>query len=308
MTIKRAARPDSNFYLLDKDISEDKRLSWGARGMLVFLLGKPDNWSISISHLIKETQGSSRKSGRDAVYSILGELEDAGYLRRSRGRGEKGEFGKTDYTISETPYTENPDVVDSPDTDQPDTDYPHTANPPLTSIEGLTSTEELTSTENNKTAPEANAPVAGSNVVEFQSAKPRVDIPDDMPGPKAESAKTYRSWANYAMCYRNRYSVWPLWNAKVAGQFSNLVDRVGADLAPAVAAYYVRSNNQFYVTKGHAVGPMLNDCESLATQARTGQGMTASKARQLDSTQTNADAAAETKRLLAMDAEAEGWQ
>lgn len=157
-------------------------------------------------------------------------------------------------------------------------------------------------------APEASAPVAGSNVVEFQSAKPRVDIPDDMPGPKTESAKTYRAWANYAMCYRNRYGVWPLWNAKVAGQFSNLVDRVGADLAPAVAAHYVRSNNQFYVTKGHAVGPMLNDCESLATQARTGQGMTASKARQLDSTQTNADAAAETKRLLAMDAEAEGWQ
>lgn len=305
MSIKRAARPESNFYLLDKKISEDNRLSWGARGMLVFLLGKPDNWSISVAHLIKETQDSAKKSGRDAVYSMLSELENCGYLRRSKGRGKKGEFGKTDYIISETPLTDNPDVVDSPDTVLPDTDQPYTGNPTLTSIEYLTSTENSTSTENNKTAPEADATVTDSNVVEF---KPRVEIPNDMPGPKDQSAKTFRPWANYAMAYRHRYSCWPVWNQRVAAQLSNLVDRVGQDLAPAVAAYYVRSNNQFYVTKGHTVGLMLADCEALATQARTGRGMTNAKARQLDSTQTNFDNAAESERLLDAAFDAEGWE
>jgi hypothetical protein len=52
MAIIRGSRPDKNFYILDKTISEDKRLSWGARGLLVYLLGKPDHWRVSTAALI----------------------------------------------------------------------------------------------------------------------------------------------------------------------------------------------------------------------------------------------------------------
>jgi hypothetical protein len=303
MSIKRAPRPESNFYLLNKSISEDQRLSWAARGLLVFLLGKPDHWQVSVAHLIKETQGAYKKSGRDAVYAMLTELEKAGYLARERGRGKAGEFGKVDYIVTETPHTDNPEAVDSPYTGYPDTAEPDTANPTLVSTEGLVSTEELPSTDQNNVAPDDESPVAAGNVVAIRSPdKPRCEIPSDMPGPKDQNAKTFKAWANYAMAYRRRYGVFPIWNQKTAGQMGQLVDRVGKDLAPRVAAYYLGMNNQFYVTKSHPVGLLLSECESIATQMQTGSQMTQTRARQMDSTQSNLSNVDEAKRLLAS-----GW-
>jgi len=141
MSIRRAPRPEGNFYLLDKRISEDKRLSWGARGMLIFLLGKPDHWEVSVANLINETTGSTKKSGRDAVYGMLKELESAGYLSRDKARAKGGEFGGVDYIVHESPLTEKPDTV------KPYTDEPDTVNPTQVSTEGLVSNESEVSTE-----------------------------------------------------------------------------------------------------------------------------------------------------------------
>lgn len=135
MSIRRAPRPETNFYLLDKRISEDKRLSWGARGMLIFLLGKPDHWEVSVANLINETTGSTKKSGRDAVYGMLKELESAGYLSRDKARSKGGEFGGVDYIVHESPLTEKPETV------KPYTDEPDTVNPTQVSIEGVVSNE-----------------------------------------------------------------------------------------------------------------------------------------------------------------------
>ena len=133
--ITRAPRPTSNFYLLDKAISEDKRLSWAARGLLIFLLGKPDNWTVSPAALVNETAGSSRSVGRDGVYAILKELKDVGYLRMVGNRSEGGTFAGADYLVSESPHTPFPDAVDPPHAAEPDTDKPDTANPTQVSIE-----------------------------------------------------------------------------------------------------------------------------------------------------------------------------
>lgn len=141
MSIRRAPRPESNFYLLDKSISEDRRLSWSARGMLIFLLGKPDNWVVSVASLINETADSGKKSGRDAVYGTLKELEKAGYLTREKARSDAGEFGGVDYIVHESPLTEKPETV------KPYTDEPDTVNPTQVSIEGLVSNETSASTE-----------------------------------------------------------------------------------------------------------------------------------------------------------------
>ena len=119
--ITRAPRPTSNFYLLDKAISEDKRLGWAARGMLIFLLGKPDNWTVSPAALVNETAKAMRGTGRDGVYAILKELKDAGYLRTVGARSESGIFAGADYIVCESPHAEIPDTADLPDTAQPDT-------------------------------------------------------------------------------------------------------------------------------------------------------------------------------------------
>lgn len=163
--------------------------------------------------------------------------------------------------------------------------------------------EPVSEPVNEPVAPDAEAPVASGNVVEILSPeKPRCELPHDMPGPKDQRAKTFKAWANYAIAYRRRYRVFPIWNKKTAGQIGQLVDRVGKDLAPGVAAYYLDMNNQFYVTKGHPVGLMLQDCEAIATQMQTGSQMTQTRARQMDSTQSNLSNVDEAKRLLAS-----GW-
>lgn len=130
MSIIRAPRPDSNFYMLNKSISEDKSLGWAARGLLVYLLGKPDHWSVNIQALVNEVSESGEKSGRDRTYAIINQLLDAGYITRQQGQKESGKFLKMNYLVSETPFRPLPD---KPDTVKPDTAEPHTVEPTLVS-------------------------------------------------------------------------------------------------------------------------------------------------------------------------------
>lgn len=142
MSIIRAPRPEGNFYLLNKTISEDQRLSWGARGMLVFLLGKPDHWKVSPAHLRGETASSAKPTGRDGIYGLLDELINAGYVRREQPRTEAGVLGEVTYLVSESP------LPDLPYPAEPLPARPHTANPTLVSIEGKQGLKKAVSTEN----------------------------------------------------------------------------------------------------------------------------------------------------------------
>jgi len=131
--IIRMPRPSSNFYVLDKRISEDPGLSWGARGLLVYLLGKPDHWQVSPAALVAETAGSTKPSGRDAVYGLLAELQATRYIVRSQARDAAGTLQPVQYLVGEcrrdAPLPENPEAA-------PLTALPYTANPRQVSIEG----------------------------------------------------------------------------------------------------------------------------------------------------------------------------
>lgn len=101
MSIIRGPRKTGNFYVLDKSISEDTRLTWAARGLLIFLLGKPDHWEVSIKNLRNETKQSRRPTERDGVYALLDELIQAGYVTRTQERLPSGKLGDVDYLVSE---------------------------------------------------------------------------------------------------------------------------------------------------------------------------------------------------------------
>ena len=135
MSIIRAPRKESNFYVLDKQISEDKRLTWAARGLLVFLLGKPDNWTVIVHALINETKGTRKPLGRDGVYALLDELIQAGYVSRRQVRNAAGVLGEVNYIVSEEPLPANPDTAE-PLPAEPYTAEPLPANPTLPSNEG----------------------------------------------------------------------------------------------------------------------------------------------------------------------------
>ena len=142
-------------------------------------------------------------------------------------------------------------------------------------------------------ATQAEAMVAEGIVVPFTAQQPRCEIPADMPGPKDQSCKTFKAWANYAMAYRKRYHAWPVWNAKTAGQVGQLIARLGIEVAHHVAAYFLAINDARLINGCHNLGDLLAKAEAYHTQWVTNRQMNSTTARQQEQTQANINAAQE---------------
>ncbi len=99
------------------------------------------------------------------------------------------------------------------------------------------------------------------------------------PAGKSKSAET---WARYAEAYAARYGAQPVRNARVNGQLAQLVGRLGADEAPAVAAFYVQTRTSLYVAAKHCTDLLLRDAEKLRTEWATGNVTYQRDAREAD--------------------------
>jgi len=110
-------------------------------------------------------------------------------------------------------------------------------------------------------------------------------------------SKTGPTWMAYRTGYIERYQTPPICNAKVNGQLSQVVNRLGAESAPQVALFYLRHNEPFYVRSRHSVNFLLRDCEGLHTQMVTGVKSTTGEARNAE---RNDDAREQVKRVEVM--------
>lgn len=146
--------------------------------------------------------------------------------------------------------------------------------------------------------PQAAAKVVTGQVVPFAHQQPRVEIPSDMPGPKDQTCKTFKVWANYAMAYRKRYGAWPVWNAKTGKQTALLVDRLGADVAHHVAAHFLKTSDAAVLRKCHSLNELLANAESYHTQWVTGQRINGTTARQMERTEANHSAAEQAAQMV----------
>lgn len=118
-TIRRSARR-KRFVIVDQTAVEDERLSWAARGLLAYLLSRPDDWKVLVNDLRKRGN-----LGRDGIYGLLRELRGAGYVRFERNRDAQGRMRGGTYIVSEEPAP-HPGL---PDTVEPDPAAPHPAKP-----------------------------------------------------------------------------------------------------------------------------------------------------------------------------------
>lgn len=84
--------------MVDKFGLNDDRLSFKAKGILVYLLSKPNNWKVSVADLVKRS-----KEQEKSVRAGLKELTEYGYLVVKMGRDSSGKFGSTEYIIHEKP-------------------------------------------------------------------------------------------------------------------------------------------------------------------------------------------------------------
>lgn len=106
-TIRVAKR--NRFTTIDRRAVNDERLSYRARGILAWLLDKPDDWSAT-----RETIAAASPEGVTAVRSALKELSDLGYLVRTKVRLPSGRT-VTETVIHEVP----PEVGYQPAVNQP---------------------------------------------------------------------------------------------------------------------------------------------------------------------------------------------
>lgn len=101
------------FSIVDNKVIEDKRLSFKARGLLIYMLSKPDDWKFYTEELAKR----SNKDGISAIKSALNEIESAGYLTRKQEHKKNGQFTSQDWILTDTSTI--PPQVEKPLADKP---------------------------------------------------------------------------------------------------------------------------------------------------------------------------------------------
>jgi len=102
---------------VDNETICDDRLSWRARGLLIFLLSKPPNWKVMVSHLAEQ----SPKDGKAAVMAGLQELQEYGYLVKRPRAKQSGRFNGFDVLLYEIPDGTASDLTTRTATDLPST-------------------------------------------------------------------------------------------------------------------------------------------------------------------------------------------
>jgi len=130
-TIRRATRRHQ-YVVVDQRAIEDSRMSWAARGLLAYLLSRPNGWRVLVNDL--KQRGDLR---RDGIYKLLRELRAVGYVSFEPTRDSRGRMRGGTYIVSEVPHTALPEAV------TPDTAPPRPADPgalPTTDFHSLTTT------------------------------------------------------------------------------------------------------------------------------------------------------------------------
>ena len=97
----RVKKRPSNFVMMDKTFLEDDRLSYKAKGLLAYLLSKPDDWKVIVGNLV-----NSSKDGKASVYAGLKELKECGYYEKVPVRNEQGtRIIRWESTVYEVPIS-----------------------------------------------------------------------------------------------------------------------------------------------------------------------------------------------------------
>lgn len=97
----RVQKRPSNFVTMDKSFLEDARLSYKAKGILAYLLSKPDNWKVIVGNLVNYST-----DGKASVYAGLKELKECGYYEKTPVRNEQGtRITRWESTVYEVPLS-----------------------------------------------------------------------------------------------------------------------------------------------------------------------------------------------------------
>jgi len=150
MSTFRVVKDSENPYvMINKHFIYDSSISFKAKGILLYIFSRPDDWKIYEKEIVKHS-----KDSKDSVRTGIKELLDAGYMTREKSR-EQGKFKGYDYDVYEFPQLINRSGKSG--AEKPKTENPKTENPPLLNKEGTKELKELNNELNSTTTKEANA-------------------------------------------------------------------------------------------------------------------------------------------------------
>lgn len=142
----------TNFTVVPNYLTEDTSMSWKAKGMLVYLLGRPHDWEINIPHL-----STVSTDGESATRSGFSELEEAGYAYRIRHTNDAGQI--ISWSVYVRQDKNDPWPFENPDVENPHVEKPHVENHHQLNKDN---TKNLDNKENkNKTSEKASTEVDG---------------------------------------------------------------------------------------------------------------------------------------------------
>jgi hypothetical protein len=102
MGIIRIKKRESGYTLMSNNHLNNKKLSLKSKGLLSFMLSKPNSWDFSVMGLV-----SQLKESKTSVMSSINELIDLRYVKRLQNKVD-GKFSTCDYDVYEVPYAQNP--------------------------------------------------------------------------------------------------------------------------------------------------------------------------------------------------------
>lgn len=157
MSVYRKRKDRENPYVqLHKGFIYDKTLSFKAKGILVYLLSRPDDWQVYESEIIKHS-----RDGKDSVRNGIKELIEEGYISRSNHRTDNGKFAGYIYDVYEErqevlPEREIRSGLSAPG--KPSSEKPFSDNPPLLKNKETNQYNELKNDRTNNGAGPSDIP------------------------------------------------------------------------------------------------------------------------------------------------------
>ena len=115
---------NSDYTVMSNHHLRNRALSLKAKGLLSQMLSLPEDWDYTLQGLARINRESI-----DAIRQAIRELEQAGYIQRSRERDEKGRLRGADYVIFELPQPVPASF--SPTLENPTLENPTQENPTL---------------------------------------------------------------------------------------------------------------------------------------------------------------------------------
>ena len=116
--MKTIIKTRENFTTIHNSLISDTEISYKAKGILIYMLSKPDGWNYNAKEIAKNS-----KDGIEAVYSGLKELVNARYVSRKRFQdGTLCYYVFEDKTINNIPdcYNEKKEMKENPERQNPE--------------------------------------------------------------------------------------------------------------------------------------------------------------------------------------------